>query len=73
MKATLSLKIIQEKVKTCKKCDLCDTSRIFKVRLSSNASKIVGLFDSIFQDSEGKSRYCVVWTIPMIHVLDYNT
>ena len=25
MKATLSLKIIQEKVKTCKKCGLCDT------------------------------------------------
>ena len=25
MKATLSLKIIQEKVKTCKKCDLCGT------------------------------------------------
>jgi len=27
MKATLSLKIIQEKVKTCKKCDLCDTRK----------------------------------------------
>ena len=25
MKETLSLKIIQENVKTCKKCDLCDT------------------------------------------------
>ena len=25
MKATSSLKIIQEKVKTCKKCELCDT------------------------------------------------
>ena len=27
MKATLPLKIIQEKVKTCKKCDLCDTRK----------------------------------------------
>jgi len=27
MKATLSLKIIQEKVKTCKKCDLCITRK----------------------------------------------
>jgi len=27
MKDALSLKIIQEKVKTCKKCDLCDTRK----------------------------------------------
>ena len=27
MKVTLSLKIIQEKVKNCKKCDLCTTRK----------------------------------------------
>jgi len=27
MKDALSLKINQEKVKTCKKCDLCDTRK----------------------------------------------
>jgi hypothetical protein len=35
---------------------LCDVSRISKTTLSTIVSKIVGLFDTNFQDSEEKSR-----------------
>ena len=40
MKDTSSLKIIQENVKTCKKCDLCDT-RINAVPGKGNQSSDV--------------------------------